>query len=132
MIIMLLTAATITANAQTVARADQAVNTKAPVSEMAATPVVTGNNNSKVAYANQDAMSFINMRMKGNWAYFENIDGLGVIKVYVSNAGGREMFTRKVSGKSNAVDMSTLSKGMYFITLINENTDSRKAFTLNL
>ncbi len=124
-LIAILTAATLTANAQT-------VNGKIPVSETPATPVVAGNNTAKVVYTNQDGMSFINMRVKDKWAYFDNIDGLGQIKVHVTNASGREMFTRKLEGKSNAMDISTLSKGLYFITLINENTENRKAFTLNL
>jgi len=124
-LIAMLIAATLTANAQT-------VNGKIPVSETPATPVVTGNNTTKVVYTNQDGMSFINMRVKDKWVFFDNIDGLGQIKVHVTNASGREMFTRKLEGKSNAMDISTLSKGLYFITLINENTENRKAFTLNL
>jgi len=132
MLIALLAAGTISANAQTVAYAHQTVNGKIPVSETPATPVVSGNSNSRVSYINQDAMSFINMRVKDQWAYFDNIDGLGVLKVHVTNASGREVLNRKLSDKTNAIDISRLTKGLYFITLISENTESRKAFTLNL
>ena len=132
MLIALLTAGTIAANAQTIARADQTVNGKIPVSETPAMPVVSGNNNNTRVVYTQDAMSFINMRVKDQWAYFDNIDGLGVIKVHVTNVSGREVFSRKLADKANAIDISKLSKGLYFITLISENTENRKAFTLNL
>lgn len=125
MLICLLSTMTIAAQAQS-------VNNKIPVSETPATPVITGNTASKPVYAGQDGMSFINMRVKDNWAFFDNIDGLGLINVHVTNASGREVLSRRISGKTNAVDVTALKKGLYFITLISENTENRKAFTISL
>lgn len=107
----------------------QSVNVKVN----AATADPTSGNDKKVVYVNNtNALFYINLRVKDNLAYFDNIGEAASLKVHVTNAKGKEMISQSISIKYNAFDISRLPKGLYFVTLINENTDSRKAFTLNL
>jgi len=90
-------------------------------------------NDKKVVYVNNNnALSFVNLHVKDNLAFFDNLGDLNALKVHVTNAEGKELVSQSISTKYNAFDISRLPKGLYFVTLINENTDSRKAFTLNL
>lgn len=107
----------------------QSVNVK--VNAAAADP--TSGNDKKLVYVNNNnALSFVSLHVKDNLAYFDNLGELNALKVHVTNAQGKELVSQSISTKYNAFDISRLPKGLYFVTLINENTESRKAFTLNL
>ncbi|PZF74400.1 T9SS type A sorting domain-containing protein [Taibaiella soli] len=90
-------------------------------------------NDKKLVYVNNtNALSYVNLHVKDNLAFFDNLGDFNALKVHVTNADGKEVVNQTISTKYNAFDISRLAKGLYFVTLINENTDSRKAFTLNL
>jgi biopolymer transport protein ExbD len=105
----------------------QSVNVNVKPSEKDATSA-----DKKVVYVNSnDAMSYISLRVKDNLAYFDNL-GENSLRVHVTNASGKEIVSRKIDTHSNAFDISAFSKGLYFVTLVNEDNDARKSFTLNL
>lgn len=82
-----------------------------------------------VTPANQ--WSLIDMKVAGDIAYFKNIDGLSSLKVFVTNSDGVSMMEARINAKANGINFKRLKKGLYFLTLVNETTDERKAFTLN-
>ncbi|XZF14156.1 T9SS type A sorting domain-containing protein [Chitinophagaceae bacterium MMS25-I14] len=104
----------------------QSVNVATPISDNAAA-------DKKVVYVNsQNRASFIKMQTKENIVYFTNIDPAARYQLHVTNDKGREMLQMKITAKYNGFDITKLSKGIYFVTLIDEENESRKAFTLNL
>lgn len=74
---------------------------------------------------------YIEMKSAGDKVFFTNLDGLSALKVVVTNSAGNELMQMKLSATANAVDCKKLKSGLYFLTLVNENTDQKKAFTLN-
>lgn len=114
--------ASLMANAQT-------VNVNVKPSEKDA----SSSTDKKVVYVNtNNAFAYVSLRVKDNLAYFDNIGDMSNLRVHVTNSNGRELVNQKINGRSNAFDISSLSKGLYFVTLINEESDARKSFTLNL
>lgn len=71
----------------------------------------------------------IEMKTSGDRFYFTNTDGLSALKVYVTNSDGVEKMQVKLTA-GNAVNCKKLKAGLYFVTLVNENTDEKRAFTL--
>lgn len=87
----------------------------------------------KVVYVDRSAnpMARIEMSVADGWASFHNLDGMSGLRVYVTNGNGNVEIDRKISGERNAIELSKLRKGLYFVTLINEATSERRSFTLN-
>lgn len=73
---------------------------------------------------------YIEMKMTGDQVYFTNLDGLGNLKVYVNNSDGVEKMQMNVNADANAINCKKLKSGLYFLTLVNENTEEKKAFML--
>lgn len=88
---------------------------------------------SKVVYVDRSAnpMAGVEMKVADGWASFHNLDGMSGLRVYITNGNGNVEIDRKLSSERNAVDINRLKKGLYFVTLINENTSDRRSFTLN-
>lgn len=85
----------------------------------------------KTVYITQaNRWQYIEMKMTGDQVYFTNLDGLGNLKVYINNSDGVEKMRLNVNADANAINCKKLKSGLYFLTLINENTDERKAFML--
>ena len=104
----------------------QSVNVATPVSDHAAA-------DKKVVYVNsQNRITLVKMLTKDNLLYFSNIDPAASYQLHVTNGKGSEVMRMKITAKYNGCDIAKLSKGIYFVTLIDEDNESRKAFTLNL
>ena len=71
------------------------------------------------------------MSVKENKAFFGNIDGISVLKVFVTDTEGEVVYSGSLNKKNNAINIKSLRKGLYFVTLLSEKTDHRKSFTLN-
>ena len=98
-----------------------------------ATPVSDNASDKKIVYVtSQNRISIIKMQTKENIAYFSNIEPGARYQLHVTTDKGREVLQMKINSKFNGFDISKLSKGLYFVTLIDEDNESRKAFTLNL
>jgi hypothetical protein len=72
----------------------------------------------------------IEMKVNADQVYFTNLDGLGSLKVHVTNSDGVETMKIAVNSETNAINCKKLKSGLYFLTLVNENTDEKKAFML--
>ena len=128
---MLLLAAT--TNAQNQAMALAADESEASATTTVATTTTTSSKNTAptvfINAANQ--WKYIEMKTAGDKVFFTNLDGLSALKLVVTNSQGDELMRLGLSGAANAVDCKKLKSGLYFLTLVNENTDQKKAFMLN-
>lgn len=82
-----------------------------------------------VTPANQ--WSLIELKSSGDVAYFENIEGLSHLKVFVTSNEGKALMDVKITAKANGVNFKKFGKGLYFLTLVNEATDEKRAFVFN-
>lgn len=86
----------------------------------------------KVVYVDgTNKMNLIEMSVADGWASFHNLDGIDALRLYITNSNGDIEIDRKVSSRSNAVEIGRLKAGLYFVSLVNENNGQRKSFTLN-
>ena len=95
-------------------------------------PASTGAPAKNVVYltpANQ--WSLIEMKVAGDMAYFNNIDGLSSLRVFITNGDGAAQMDMKINSQANGINIKRLKKGLYFLTLVNEATEDKKAFMLN-
>lgn len=116
--------------AQAQAPAYAAAQPKAEVTRTSVTNNTTPTKN--VVYitaANQWAI--VDMKVSGEVAYFSNIDGMGSLRVIVTNSDGVEQINTKINADANGINFKRLKKGLYFLTLVNEATEDKKAFMLN-
>jgi len=72
----------------------------------------------------------IEMKTDIDQVYFTNLEGLGNLRVYVNNSDGVEKMRMNVNAETNAINCKKLKSGLYFLTLVNENTEEKKAFML--
>lgn len=84
----------------------------------------------KVVYADPHSMEYITMDMQEDKIFFSNLPDMA-ITMHITDGNGNELFARKLSRKNNFADIKRLKKGLHFVTLLSDNTGSRKSFTLN-
>ena len=75
--------------------------------------------------------SLIEMKSFGDMVHFKYLDGMNDLKVIVTNSNGVSVMEMKVSAKANGINCKKLKKGLYFMTLVNDATDEKKAFMFN-
>jgi hypothetical protein len=85
----------------------------------------------RAAMANAISMDYMTMNVQDNAVVFDNMPNLNSITVHITTANGDEVITKKITAKNNKVSISRLRKGVHFITLTTDNSDSRRSFTLN-
>jgi hypothetical protein len=94
-------------------------------------PATTSAAPSKIVYASPYSLDYTTMTVDGNNLSFENLPQQGSLTLYITDSKGNEMMSQKLYSKRNTTNIARLKDGMYFVTLISENTTARKSFTLS-
>jgi hypothetical protein len=84
----------------------------------------------KIVYITPQSMEPVTMNDDGGSISFQNLPRIAMT-MHVTDERGNEIMRHSVSAKHNIVQLKKLGKGMHFVTLVSNNTDNRKGFTLN-
>jgi len=84
----------------------------------------------KVIYSDPYSMEHITMEQEENAIRFDNLPDIAMT-LHITDGNGNEVLTKKLSKKNGTADVKRLRKGIHFVTLMSDNTNSRKSFTLN-
>ncbi|RYY30350.1 MAG: T9SS type A sorting domain-containing protein [Chitinophagaceae bacterium] len=86
----------------------------------------------RVMSANLNPVEAILMEHEGSKLMFDQLPPVNSLTVHITDADGTELITRKLGAIRESVDIKKLKKGMHFVTIISENSATRKSFTLNI
>ena len=84
----------------------------------------------KVVYANPYSMDYMTMDVQDNKLQFNNVPDISMT-LHITDANGNELVNRRMTRRSAMADISRLKAGMHFVTIISDNSNTRKVFTLN-
>ena len=83
-----------------------------------------------IVYADPSSLENTLMTQVEKHIVFTQLPPAKSLMVRVTDANGNQVISKKISDKKNVVDISRLRKGMHFVTLISEQTNKKKSFTL--
>lgn len=84
----------------------------------------------KIVYTSPYSMDYTTMDVQDNKIQFNNLPDIAMT-LHITDANGNELISRRLSKKSAIADISRLKSGMHFVTIISDNSNTRKVFTLN-
>ena len=84
----------------------------------------------KVVYASPYSMDYMTMDVQDNKLQFNNVPDISMT-LHITDANGNELVNRRMTKRSAMADISRLKAGMHFVTIISDNSNTRKVFTLN-
>lgn len=94
-------------------------------------PSPTEETPAKLIYRNGPSIDYITMDVQKDFLLLDNVPNLNSIRLHITDAKGNERMSQKIETYSNKVNIARLPKGLYFVTIVSENSDNRKAFTFS-